>query len=67
MIQLTFSTGPAMIVRVDEIVRVLLSGDRFERRRGCELVVGDIVQARGRIRSITSFAISRRHQLRKSA
>ena len=65
MIQLTFSNGPTMIVGVDEIIRVLLAGDRIERRRGCELVVGDIVQARGRIRAITSFAISRR--LRKSA
>ena len=67
MIQLTFSNGPTMIVRVDEIVRVLLAGDRFERRLGRDLVVGDIVQGRGRIRTVTSFAISRRHQLRKSA
>jgi hypothetical protein len=67
MIQLTFNNGPAMIVGVDESVRVLLPGDRFERRRGCDLVVGDIVQARGRIRAITSFEISRHDQLRESA
>ena len=68
MIQLTFNNGPAMIVGVDEIVRVLLPGDRFERRRGCDLVIGDIVQARGRIRAIASFEISRHdRQLRQSA
>ena len=39
MIQLSFNNGPAMIVGIDEIVRVLLPGDRFERRRGCDLVV----------------------------
>lgn len=67
MIQLSFSNGPPMIVQVDEIVRVLLPGDRFARCRGDELVVGDIVQARGRIRAITSFETSRHHELRKSA
>ena len=67
MIQLNFNSGPPMIVRADEVVRVLLPGDRFERRRGAELVVGDIVQARGRIRAITSFETSRQDPLRKSA
>ena len=67
MIQLNFNSGPPMIVRIDEIVRVLLPGDRFERRRGSDLVVGDIVQARGRIRAITSFETSRHDELRKSA
>jgi hypothetical protein len=67
MIQLSFNSGPPMIVGVDEIVRVLLPGDRFERRRGCDLVVGDIVQARGRIRTITSFETARHDELRKSA
>jgi hypothetical protein len=67
MMQLSFNSGPPMIVRIDEIVRVLLRGDRFERRRGGDLVVGDIVQARGRIRAITSFETSRHDELRKSA
>jgi hypothetical protein len=68
MIQLSFSSGPPMIAATDEVVRVLLPGDRFERRRAGELVVGDIVQARGRIRAITSFEAARRNQLvRKSA
>ena len=67
MIQLSFNSGPPMIVGVDEIVRVLLPGDRFERRRGCDLVVGDIVQARGRIRVIMSFETTRHDELRKSA
>lgn len=66
MIQLNFNSGPPTIVGVDEIVRVLLPGDRFERRRASELLVGDIVQARGRIRAIVSFEASR-DELRKSA
>lgn len=68
MIQLSFSSGPPMIATTDEVVRVLLPGDRFERRRAGELVVGDIVQARGRIRAITSFEAARPDPLvRKSA
>ena len=67
MIQLSFNSGPPIIVGVDEIVRVLLPGDRFERRRGCDLVIGDIVQARGRIRVIMSFETTRHDELQKSA
>ena len=68
MIQLNFSSGPSMIVATGEVIRILLPGDRFERRRADQLVVGDIVQARGRIRAIVSFEEARQdHLVRQSA
>jgi hypothetical protein len=68
MFQLSFNSGPPMIVTTDEVVRILLPGDRFERRWAHQLVVGDIVQARGRIRAITPLEAARSDQLvRQSA
>lgn len=55
MLRISTRSGPPLLVAADEVLRVLLPSDKYEKREARLIREGDLIQARGRVVQIDAI------------